>query len=799
MPNIRIPNASGHIEITKQDATIITLSTADKYVPADIEVAVRPQVGSFNNLPTQNVTYTENTAANTVIPEDGYLYLNKGWFENTKIAIGHLIPEIDGTNSDSDRYDAGVSHILHGYKAWDEDGHLIVGTMAEVNPQFDGGAVTVHPSATMSTQPTATITPDGSFVDLTGTGASNNLYGGYYGVSTSHSGMTSYLTVDGVLETTEGTASVTTTYDRSVVQYNGATTGFVDKTDDTIALEAVSGATGTGTNVTTTIVKTDSFVPHYIPIVSVSATGGDVTQGTGTGTVSGASPALNVTQTGSFVTNASSYGISTTEPVSGTDGTDYLTIDTAASQSQTSQTWGGTATIPWTKTAVTQSGNIAGAIHLDNGSEIRPAAEGYFEADISGSVTATLGNHTPYYIKVVNPQGKGGEVTRTSGDGEVNLVATPTVNQAGTFIDEGDAYGISTTEPADHGTHDGTTHLTLTTGATATAVVADGETVTIDYSRAAILSKGTYQGAVNIAENSQLLDSTTGTLSETLSTGDITQGTPVGTSEYYIKIVTPTLSGGALTADSTQIKMSANEGSFAVTPNVVLKEQSSVGWNTAITNSDYNIVNPDSDALDETNSRWVKIDAGATAAGNVTVSGSITVTRGAVSINTEAGLTNQSLCNTSKMVEDSETYSGTETVSLGNSIVGEGNDLYIREATDLITNTATVTVDPVTVNGTTTAKYYTSGSDTTGTTITLPTTNTSDSYVEFDVTQAVTNQNTPKAYANASATQTKGITKGNTANASEVTVNIVPQYSTTKVRMNVYEGGYAVDGTTIVV
>ena len=79
------------ITLTKGTKTEITLNTADKYVLGDIVVDVAPQVGSFNNQPTTGITYTENTEDVTIISSDGYLYLNQGWFENTKISLNHLI------------------------------------------------------------------------------------------------------------------------------------------------------------------------------------------------------------------------------------------------------------------------------------------------------------------------------------------------------------------------------------------------------------------------------------------------------------------------------------------------------------------------------------------------------------------------------------------------------------------------------------------------------------------------------------------------------------------------------------
>ena len=86
MANIQI--LPEDFELSKSGATTITLGTKDKYVLEDIDVVVKPHIGSFNNQATTGVTYTENTTDATVIPSGGYLYLNQGWFDNTKISLG---------------------------------------------------------------------------------------------------------------------------------------------------------------------------------------------------------------------------------------------------------------------------------------------------------------------------------------------------------------------------------------------------------------------------------------------------------------------------------------------------------------------------------------------------------------------------------------------------------------------------------------------------------------------------------------------------------------------------------------
>ena len=76
-----------NITLTKGTKTKITLNTADKYVLDDIVVNVTPQTGSFDDQPTTGETYDENISAVNAIPEEGKVYINKGWFDNTYIPV----------------------------------------------------------------------------------------------------------------------------------------------------------------------------------------------------------------------------------------------------------------------------------------------------------------------------------------------------------------------------------------------------------------------------------------------------------------------------------------------------------------------------------------------------------------------------------------------------------------------------------------------------------------------------------------------------------------------------------------
>ena len=124
--------------------------------PGYIKIRARTN-GSFNNAATSGVTYTENTAAGTVIPANGYLYLNAGYFPNTKISLAHLIPD-----PSTGEANPGTNDIRSGKVAYDGDGNKIVGTMADV---IYGSATTTDPTGTNQT----TVTPSNStqYVSIT--------------------------------------------------------------------------------------------------------------------------------------------------------------------------------------------------------------------------------------------------------------------------------------------------------------------------------------------------------------------------------------------------------------------------------------------------------------------------------------------------------------------------------------------------------------------------------------------------------------------------------------------------------
>lgn len=87
--------------------------------------------GSLANVASSGITYAE--ASSPVLAEEGYLYINAGYFPDTKISLSTLIPD------DTDYENAGNSHILFGYEAYDTTGKKLIGAIATYDGSYTTG------------------------------------------------------------------------------------------------------------------------------------------------------------------------------------------------------------------------------------------------------------------------------------------------------------------------------------------------------------------------------------------------------------------------------------------------------------------------------------------------------------------------------------------------------------------------------------------------------------------------------------------------------------------------------------
>lgn len=587
MANIKIQPA----ELSSGVAKTITLNTKDTYVLEDIDVVVKPQAGSFNNAATTGVTYTENTETKTILPAGGYLYLNKGWFDDTKISLGHLIPDdVNYTN-------AGVAHILSGYEAYDTNGTKLIGTMATVTPKFDGGGLTVTPSVTSLTSPTVTVSSSGTFKSAAAYGVTTKK-------PTTGTDGTNYLTIDGTTSKTDGSVTATATYSRDAVLYNGATTGYIDKADNTEALPAITSTSTTSSSKGITPTVTDNFAPLYIPIVSVIGTGGALSKlSTGNSfTFSGAQPEISLTYGGKFTdTTGTSYGVTETAPT-GTDGTDFLSVSVDGAND--TKTLTSNTTIAINRAAVTNDGLKQGAINIADGATLLAGTSNTFTHTDTFDITATLSNKKSYYIPIIKSMPvKGG--TLSQGTSSVNVSGTNptvTIKKSGAFTDVasggvGTSYGVTTIAPTT-GT-DGTNFLKITIDGSSDTQTFTGSS-SIKVSRADVKHNGAAAGAIKWTDGSSILaaisnqEFTVKNDKAKSVTASVTGGT-----SYYIPIVNliDKGTGGAVTGNaSVNYTWKPSKLDYRLSGTIIDNGMTNYGVsNTVPTSGDYFslIINPD--------------------------------------------------------------------------------------------------------------------------------------------------------------------------------------------------------------
>ena len=216
-----------NITLTKGTKTKITLNTADKYVLDDIIVNVTPQSGSFDDQPTSGETYDENTSAVTSIPEEGKVYINKGWFDNTYIPVTTVTGD---TNS---------------------------GTVSKT-----GGSATAD-----ITNPTVTINKSGKFVPENG--------GANYGVTTEQPNgadgeMYLTLSIEGTASGGSVSGTATINYSRAAVTSSALARGAINQPAGSTLLSSNTGSLSQ--EITGSVsAEVSGEVKYFVPIVKASA------------------------------------------------------------------------------------------------------------------------------------------------------------------------------------------------------------------------------------------------------------------------------------------------------------------------------------------------------------------------------------------------------------------------------------------------------------------------------------------------------------------------------------------------
>ena len=287
-----------------------------------------------------------------------------------------------------------------------------------------GGITTKTNSNSISTNPKVTISSSGSFFSTT----SINTYGIVTTAPSGGTDGTTYLTIDATGTPTDGSATSTVVVTRGAITYSNDAGVIAAHSGAASNLGAIDSSSITK-SLTITPTVTDNFAPRYIPIVSTTIDGGGLTTNTNTNEITTA-PKVEVTSSGTFKTSTN-YGVTTTKP-SGTDGTNYLTIDGGGSVKTTGK---AKSTVKVTRAAITYS-NAAGVIAANSSTQGKASTN---TGDITKEVNITpeiTDSFAPLYIPIIRTvsQGtttiSGTTVTRGIASWSAGAIAAGQINAA---------------------------------------------------------------------------------------------------------------------------------------------------------------------------------------------------------------------------------------------------------------------------------------------------------------------------------------------------------------------------------
>lgn len=357
---------------------------------------------TLNNSATNGKSYTEIDGAsnsNVIIPSGGYLYINAGYIDNTKISLATLVPN-GATITETA---TGKSDMMRGISAYDKDGKLIAGSM-----------------------PDATLSASGSVTGITP--AYNSTAGSYdvaiTGSASAKTDSTGYATAD----TTTGTGDITSTATLAKTTLGVSVTGAGTVTPViSNKAQTVSGKT----QITAAPVKATTGIDKYYMAVNTAA-------------ISKTAKATPTATAG--YTDGTNHGGNTAVDVTAgaaTSGTYYIPVASGAISASGSIT-DATATI--SDPAYQSSGTNAGKFTLDASGTVSgtisasTSTSGYVEKDITtgtGTLTDASISGTKVLDKIevkATKEADGAvkpvisEKTASAGSGKVQVSATPTTS-----------------------------------------------------------------------------------------------------------------------------------------------------------------------------------------------------------------------------------------------------------------------------------------------------------------------------------------------------------------------------------
>lgn len=327
---------------------------------------------TFANTATNGVTYLDisNTTDSPMLISGDYLYINKGYTDNLKISLAKLVPDwASGTNV------AGSGQMLSGYKAYDQEGGILTGTIQSLA----GG----NKYATTSDQ---TISCSGKYMTsnivikkLTSTNysAANIKHGVTITVNNSN---TNVYSVEGTFTKANTVSSGQTA--ATAAKILSGYSAWVDGAE-------VKGTIGTGSGITFSGATATAAAGYYAE--AVSATMGNAAGSIGISGTTTKQPSITRSAVGiDGVTDAASGAATTTAPTSGV----YVKVSSAANTgtltaTETISTAGYAATGTFNTKTATVGASASAATYVP----ITTATPAFDGGAINGSVTGITGSN----------------------------------------------------------------------------------------------------------------------------------------------------------------------------------------------------------------------------------------------------------------------------------------------------------------------------------------------------------------------------------------------------------------------
>ena len=382
------------------------------------------RVGKLNNVPTSGVTYNEinastatigNTSADVssngvltkskfisgagsvVIPAEGALYINAGYYDNLKLTLSTIIPD------DTSYTNAGTAQILKGYEAYTPDGKKLIGTMANgISRTHDGGALSAAATAAVSvSKPSVSAKLSGSSIKDLSSSVTTTAYGITATKPSSGTDGTNYLTfTPSGSQTAAGKATGTASASASITKLTCTeTAGYT--AGGTHTCKEADSKTASDSEEAPIDASISNGTSYYMPIVGVSFTAGalsgstDVGAGNATLSTSNTS-GVSITSSGSASVAAAKYSNSAGAIASHSSATASGTAVSgnlpSATKYITGVTIGAGKSFSLTNNTTTSTTNINGGKTTAGGlTMVGKVATIYTGTDQSVSVTDTNG------------------------------------------------------------------------------------------------------------------------------------------------------------------------------------------------------------------------------------------------------------------------------------------------------------------------------------------------------------------------------------------------------------------------